>query len=618
MLNIILLVLVGGGIVFLLVGYLFREKKPRVLETGDARYDLRGIQQFLRAALQEMISSSIHDANLSEEEFLRRKSRRNELRKALRNCMHGDTSSKKYVKFFMKDILEKAYGFNERNMNLVLPFDRPDRLSPQDMFEILLHVYQKKHQYNALSVLVSKYGLDELKTLKDGSKGYYISAEEIRQIYDTENPKLTLSDKLDVVVQRVYQTYKGLGVIDELRDQNIDGVNGGTSGLPPDVAQSLELGDYNDQMRHLPRAHDAVWIFYRGKSMHLPFLSFGNELELKRVCQNIYTFGSPGQLNEANGYMVNDMADGSRVVVVRPKMSESWAFFVRKFDVRMAELEELIRDENAELAIQMLQFLVKGARVTGVTGQQGTGKTTLLMAMVRHIDATLNLRIQEMAFELRLRKIYPDRNILSFRETPTVGGQEGLDIQKKTDGAVNILGEVASHPIASWMIQMAQVASLFTLFTHHAKTFPNLIYALRNSLLATGVFSNEKVAEKQVVDVITFNVHLVKDESGRRYIERITECVPVDDTQKYPRSYRNIDDLNGKLEAFMDTMTEYFERMTDRSTFEYHNVIEWRNGRYVAVERPSDRNMREMVRHMNPQDAERFSAFLSKHWGDAS
>jgi len=30
-----------------------------------------------------------------------------------------------------------------------------------------------------------------------------------------------------------------------------------------------------------------------------------------------------------------------------------------------------------------------------------------------------------------------------------------LDVQKKTDGSVNIIGEVATDPVASWMIQAA-------------------------------------------------------------------------------------------------------------------------------------------------------------------
>lgn len=618
MMNIILLIVITAGLLMLLIRKLLLNKRISSNEQEASHFNLADIRQFVRDALQELTSTRMNDGNLSEEEFKRLKARRHELRRALRSCMHGDVSAKRYVKANIRDLLEKAYGLNEVTINYVIPFDRIERLSAQDQFEILLHHYQKEYKYEAFNELMNRYKLDGLKRLRDGSEGYKITTEEIREMYDAESLQLTLSDKLDIIVQRVYQSYKGLGVIDEIRDQNIDGVNGGTSGLPADVAQSLDVAGYTAELREVPKAHDAVWIFFKGKSIHLSFLSFGSELELKRVCQSIYTFGSPGQLNESNGYMVNDMADGSRVVVVRPKMSESWAFFVRKFDIRKAELEELIRDNNAELAIDLLKYLVKGARVTGVTGQQGTGKTTILMAIVRHIYPTLNLRIQEMAFELRLRKIYPERNILSFRETPTVSGQDGLDTQKKTDGSVNILGEVATHPIASWMIQMAQVASLFTLFTHHAKTFPNLIYSLRNSLLATGVFTNEKIAEKQVVDVIGFNVHLVKDERGRRYIERITECIPVDDTSEYPKAYREYTDMNDKMEAFMDTMTEYFERSTDRKTFEYRNIVEWRDGEYVATGALTERNKREMLLHMNETDAAAFEKFLQTYWGDAS
>ena len=143
------------------------------------------------------------------------------------------------------------------------------------------------------------------------------------------------------------------------------------------------------------------------------------------------------------------MKDGSRVVVVRPTFSETWGFFIRKFDVTRASLEQLIRDPGKEEAIDLMKFIVKGARIIALTGEQGTGKTTMLMAMIENIYETLNIRVQETAFELHLRKIYPTRNILSFRETETVSGQEGLDVQKKTDGSVNIIGEVATDPVAS-------------------------------------------------------------------------------------------------------------------------------------------------------------------------
>ena len=51
--------------------------------------------------------------------------------------------------------------------------------------------------------------------------------------------------------------------------------------------------------------------------------------------------------------------------------------------------------------------------------------------------------------------------------------------------------------------------------------------ALRNNLLQTGVFTNEKIAEQQVADVVNFDIHMNKDISGHRYIERITEIIPL-------------------------------------------------------------------------------------------
>ncbi len=400
---------------------------------------------------------------------------------------------------------------------------------------------------------------------------------------------------------------------------NSDGISGGVSGLPESFLSQVAQtdGDYLEQVleNKVPRACDSIWIFFQGKSIRLAFLSFGNESELKRVCQNIYKYNNPGQLSDTNGYKINEMKDGSRVVVVRPSFSETWAFFVRKFDVKRATLEQIITAEGKDKAIELLKFLVKGARIISLTGEQGCGKTTMLMAMIENIYETMNIRVQEVAFELHLRKIYPTRNILSFRETETVSGQEGLDVQKKTDGSVNIIGEVATDPVAAWMIQAAQVASKFTLFTHHAKTFPNLVTALRNSMLRTGVFKDEKTAEEQVIQVLNFDIHLVKDFRGRRYIERITECVPIENKNEYTFDHRNEKTLEGKLDKFMDNATRYFSKITDRETYKYINIMEYIDDTYVITNKISDINLMEMRNNMDDSDIEAFDQFVEENWG---
>ncbi|WP_340029177.1 ATPase, T2SS/T4P/T4SS family [Paenibacillus sp. FSL H7-0940] len=577
-----------------------RAKSARVPEQESFTIDM--LIEKVKNSLHELSHSQLADAGLHEEEYRRRINQRAEMRKALKGCVSGSISDKTYVKNLIGDLLTRSIGLNKSNVDGVILFAEPDLLTIQDRFEIVFYLYRQQFGVDALSRMIDTYDLGRLRMEEgtDDGGSYYISEEDIQYVFECEYRELGFREKTDIIVQRIYQHYKGFSVVDEIRDQRIDGVSGGVSGML-DAVHNMGLrkpASWNDLLDQglEDNAHEeplsgmeSVWIFYKGKSIHLSFLSFGSIRELKRVCQNIYKYNYPGQLSEASGYKVNEMKDGSRVVVVRPPFAESWAFFVRKFDIPNASLEQLITGNNADLPITLLQYLMKGSRITAVTGAQGSGKTTLLMAMVKHIYASYTLRVQEMAFELQLRRIYSRRNILSFRETEHISGQQGLDLQKKTDGTVNILGEVASDEVAAWMIQMSQVASLFTLFTHHAKTFRDLVFSLRNSLLKTGMFQHEHIAEEQVVSVINFDVHMKKDAEGRRYIERITECLP---------------------------RANQGDSVEERAGFTFHNVVEYRDGAYVATAPISSGSMVDMRDQMTLQDAERFEQFMKQHWGD--
>lgn len=622
--NILLIILL---IVFVVGFVVYKVKKVDTKEAADnlsrekEKYSIDKMKEFIKKQFDEITRMNLYDLALSEEEFERRKNVKYELKKALRGAGYADKSDKKYVKTLMFDLLRNNYKVNSFNINNAIPFDDFDAMTPQDKFEILMHIYKKTYKADALTQIITKYNLDFPKYEFDPEvPSYVITADEISNIFANEvsEDTLTFDDKLEIVVQRIYQEYKGYSVVDDIRDMNIDGVSGGVSGIPPSFLDQLsDMDDYIEQMKgkRLPMSYDSVWIFYKGKATYLSFLSFGSEAELKRVCQNIYKYNNPGQLSESVGFKINEMKDGSRVVVLRPNFSESWAFFVRKFaPPTLISAEQLLVHKNKENVIELLKYLIRGARVTAITGEQGCGKTTLLMAIMKYLYPTITIRVQETAFELHLRKIYPYHNILSLRETDTITGQMGLDVQKKTDGGVNILGEVATDPVAAWMIQMAQVASKFTLFTHHAKTFPNLITALRNSLLKIGMFNSENVAEVQVVQVINFDIHLKRGTDGTRYIERITECVPLEKKFNYNNDYRNIHDINGKLDNFMDNAVEYFSHMTQTSNYTYHNIVEWVDGEYVFKHPITEENIKAMRDNMSPEDVKGFDNFLDTAW----
>lgn len=622
----ILLILVL--IAFVAAFFYYKVKKSgadQIVEDSLTRekttYSLTTMQNYVKKQFDEITRMNLYDLALSEEEFERRKNVKYELKRALKGAGYADSNDKKYVKSLMFDLLKNEYKVNNYNINYAIPFNNFNELTAQDKFEILLHIYKKTYKAEALTKIITKYALDYPKYEFDATvPSYVITAQEINDIFTNEVSTETLSfeDKLEIVVQRIYQEYKGFSVVDEIRDMNIDGVSGGVSGIPPSFLDQLtDMDDYLSQMNEskIPMSYDSVWIFYKGKATYLSFLSFGSEAELKRVCQNIYKYNNPGQLSESVGYKINEMKDGSRVVVLRPNFSESWAFFVRKFaPPTLISPEQLLIHENKENVIELLKYLIRGARVTAITGEQGCGKTTLLMAIMKFLYPTITIRVQETAFELHLRKIYPHHNILSLRETDTITGQEGLDVQKKTDGGVNILGEVATDPVAAWMIQMAQVASKFTLFTHHAKTFPNLITSLRNSLLKIGMFNSENVAEVQVVQVINFDIHLKRGVDGTRYIERITECIPLEQTYTYNNDYRKVKDINQKLDKFMDNAVEYFQHVTQANNYTYRNIVEFHDGTYVFTNPISEENIRAMRDNMSQEDIKAFDEFLDLAW----
>ncbi|MDP4095280.1 CpaF/VirB11 family protein [Paenibacillus sp. P96] len=577
------------------------------------RYSMKQISRYIKDKFNEMTGANLYDLALDLEDFNRQKHMRTELKAALKGCNSGDLYDKMYVKDLIYDLLLRDYGLDERNINYVLPFEEADKLTARDKFDILMQLYKKKHNYKALPRMIEEYRMDELKAVIEGgqTESYIITEDEINKIYrEKARGPVSFEDKMQVIVQRIYQGFKGFGVIDEIRYMEIDGVSGGVSGIP---AAMRDIED-EEQMLQAMRTHSkqdnthSVWIMYRGKTIHLSFLSFGSELELKRICQSIYKWNNPGQLTEQNGFIVNDMKDHSRIVVMRPPFAESWVFFNRKFNLTYTDLENFLNPkdrgyafDNTELPIRLIPFLMKGARVTTVTGDQGTGKSTLMMAMARYIAGYLTIRVQEMAFELHLRNLFPQRNIVSIRETADITGQKGMDIQKKTDGAVNIIGEAATAEQVAWFLQAGTVASLFTILSHHAKTFRDLVFSLRNSTLQTGLFRNESIAEQQVVSVLDFDIHLFKDAEGRRYIERITECVPMMEQDTYPQEPEQ-------------AAIEFYRRMTDRKTFEGRDIVVFQDGGYIAKHPISERQQTEMMRHMNAKDRTEFEELLAVYW----
>ncbi len=507
--------------------------------------------------------------------------RRRTLESAMTNCVFGIDKDKIIVKEMIRSFLTQMLPSEEAIEN-IYHLNSPG-LDPWIMFEVLVERLFPEHKKDTLSYLIDKYGWAQVRyNIEDGTiPSYNVSIDDLQLAYDSEmGQPLNYTEMLKVVSTIVYSEYKGMGVIDTLRTMNIDGFNIGTSGA------IMQQGD------DVPwKANRSVWVYYQGKYIHFQFLVFKDENEVRRVVQLLARYNNPGPLTEKRGFVITTMYDKSRVLALRPNASEYWACFVRKFVLSSHALEALIdpvmkdkntgsamRDENgnivhkyknAFLPMQMVKLLMWGQVTTGFTGRQGSGKTTMMVAAISQVDARFNIRVLETAPEMYLREIYSQRNILSVAETPTVSAMQLQDALKKSDAALSIVGEVATDIIAARMIQMGQVASIFTIFSHHANRTKDLVNAITNSIVAaSGGSATPSTVEPQVIDVIKVDAHLDYDVGGNRYIERFTEIIRLDSVPYPERGPKeSIEEYDIRLRK------EYYTRCTDRETFTTRDVL---------------------------------------------
>ncbi|MFC4302803.1 pilus assembly protein CpaF [Cohnella boryungensis] len=605
-LNTLLMVMTIVGVLLLLAALYWRAKREKPDVEQSDKLTMERLLEIVKYSLADLIKDE-NFAGLADEEFESMYKRKARIQDAMQNCVYGIDSAKLIVQDLIRSVIADLLK-TEEEIAEVFDF-HGNYLEPRVKFEILMYFYKKEFGKDALAEMINEYRLArERYEIEDKSQAsYLISEEDIDRIYAEKNYELTYPVMLDLLSVLIYQKYKGFGVIDTLREMNINGFNCGTSGSILSALLNKE--------KKVMKAPSSVWLYFNGKYIHLRFLSFHTEEELRRVVQLLCRYNNPGPLTEKRGYLVNTMYDKSRVLALRPPAAEYWAVFVRKFTLSDSSLPALIDKpyvNKAFLAIQLVAYLMMGQVTCGFTGRQGAGKTVMMTAAVRYIDPRYTVRVLEMAPEMYLRELYPERNILSVQETEFVSASELQDALKKSDAAVSIVGEVATDAIAARMIQMGQVASIFTIFSHHANLAEQLVYAIRNSLVNAGGFTGNMItAEQQVIDVIRVDIHLNYTTDGRRYIERISEIVKLDVSVPYPEY-----DSNNPVHSMNRITKEYYTRQTDRKSFETRDILKYNldTDTYETYDWFTTELTQRMLEAMPPDKVQDFKSFILDNW----
>ena len=118
-------------------------------------------------------------------------------------------------------------------------------------------------------------------------------------------------------------------------------------------------------------------------------------------------------------------------------------------------------------------------------------------------------------------------------------------------------------------------------------------------------------AEKQVTDVVKVDIHLDYTPDGKRYIERISEIVQLEEGEPYPEYDKdNPNSIN-------PIMLEYFKRRTDRMGFYTHDILRYdlETHTYYTVDRFSEYLESRILKNLDKDLRPEFELFMLENWG---
>lgn len=591
--------------------------RMRMKERPDLDYTTKITIESLGEMVSQELAEMVRDDDLIVASDLRYEAihkNKKVIADAIDQCIYGVEKAKNVVLAQIRYILERELE-NEQDCCEVVDFSDLLYLEPNIQWEVLIYLVKKKDRQSPMGYINSKYHLSEEREIKNEfypdqvHKRCLFDYQMLTEVLEKEiDHALTYPEMLDILTILVYQKRFGFGVVDTLRGLDVDGFNFGTSGSVRYVIEGRFDIPY--------RTTNSIWVQLNAKWIHFSFLDFYKEEEMKRVVNQLVAWGTTAPMTEKTPYKVNDGYDGARITAIRPPAGECWALFCRKFSSGLYVKEKLLNKpvvHNWELPSELMKWLMKAEQTTAFTGQQNTGKTSMMKAAMADV-AMVNIRILEMSFELAIRELYPWKNVITVKPTDYVSAANLQDLLKKTDGYLSMVGEVAEDIVAARMIQFCLIASAFTIFSHHAKTDEDLINGLANSLVACGEYENHDVAMSTVLDAIKNNVHLdfVK---GERVVAFISEIVKLDEISPYPDLKKS-----GSVQEAIDQMTmlqkEYYTRSTDRVRFKSRHIIEFNSETmtYEAKEGYSPEALRRICNKLKGQDRKDFIAWYRKNW----
>jgi pilus assembly protein CpaF len=301
------------------------------------------------------------------------------------------------------------------------------------------------------------------------------------------------------------------------------------------MSYHLILPFFPDELRELlldPSISDlmingttGVFADRNGVVQHIPLASpYSNErlqAAIERVARIL------GQdLSSQNPILNTRLPDGSRVAVVgAPSSINGPTLTIRKFN-RWYTSDELIALGTLPSHVRNEVVSLMNAKKNGIiSGGTGSGKTTLMKALLDHVPEHERLVVIEQPAELKVS--HP--NAVRWEAVEAIPGQVAITPSQLLAAALRhrpdriIMGEIRDE-CGYDLLQAMNTGHGGTLSTIHAKSAWDALNRLSDLALSARANLNHAFVRSETAEAIDFVLYCERDHTGRR---RVRELVKV-------------------------------------------------------------------------------------------
>ena len=352
--------------------------------------------------------------------------------------------------------------------------------------------------------LLTKLDLEKLGRVGN-DRARHVTIELIQAIFEDERVPLSAAEKQQLQGELLDEVF-GLGPLEPLlRDDTISDI--------------------------LVNRHDRVYIERAGKLSRVEDTTFRDDAHLMQIIQRIVAKVGR-RIDEMSPMVDARLEDGSRVNAIIPPLAlDGPSLSIRRFGSSPVTIEQMLewRCLSPEM-YEVLKAAVRARISILISGGTGSGKTTFLNMLSKHIPNNERLITIEDAAELQIQQ----ENVVRLEtRPPNIEGKGAIRQRQLVINSLRmrpdriIIGEVRGEE-AFDMLQAMNTGHEGSMTTIHANTPRDALSRLESMIAMANLRLPEKAVRQQISSAIQIVIQLSRLSDGTRKLVKVSEITGME------------------------------------------------------------------------------------------